>query len=389
MPSFSITAGRTGLLIIWLQILQEDQRLSYNPHIGFVNTIPKAFVATITRFYFNPLLLMIGALFESQAGMIAYRTDTFLLSSSKLIRSLPTSIDDNRSPVPFATPPSSLRSLFPFTDNKWKVLTRKVFWKPGSPFFNFNLSTMSSFTWGVAEAVNAIMRTSGAKSSRRRLRSVNKTDGSHSPIAKYSALHQPQSSQRSFVWPTLNKNLRGDVWWQVQKLHVTVNAVVQMNVNFPRDIAEWTATAWMPPLFRFSTRSFINAISGEITMHKPSSCKTGNLEANFDFPPPVGAAASVSCPARIELIISLKRTKLRMPQFFNIESESSNLPAKLFVQECRNATLAIVWSSRLCIHPGGCNANASSTDFDGISAIMRLVSFMDSTEFVSTNFLAS
>ena len=63
------------------------------------------------------------------------------------------------------------------------------------------------------------------------------------------------------------------------------------------------------------TWSFISAIRGVMTRHKPSFANAGTWKV-MDLPPPVGISPSVSCPSpMLRMMSSCMPRKLLYPQY--------------------------------------------------------------------------
>ena len=78
---------------------------------------------------------------------------------------------------------------------------------------------------------------------------------------------------------------------------------------------EYTAVALMPLARRLRTWSFIKAMSGVMTRHKPGRASAGTWKV-MDLPPPVGISPSVSFPLpMLRMMSSCIPRKLSYPQY--------------------------------------------------------------------------
>ena len=75
-------------------------------------------------------------------------------------------------------------------------------------------------------------------------------------------------------------------------------------------MVEMMARAGTPSFFSRDTWSFINAISGDTTKHRPPMASAGTWKQRL-LPPPVGSSASVSLPASAARMISSCRGRKR------------------------------------------------------------------------------
>src|SRR5687767_11919763 len=109
----------------------------------------------------------------------------------------------------------------------------------------------------------------------------------------------------------------GETYRNLQLLFPAVSRVFSTSFLV---MPEWMKNEVIPFLLRFSTWSFINAISGVITRHRPSIAIAGTWK-QIDFPPPVGSRARQSFLLSTVLIMSsCKGRNPAKPQYsFTIE----------------------------------------------------------------------